>query len=99
MTYNFNNDLYVIAGVRWSEDEQNDIIRNDGLFNGGSATFVSLSSKDEDISPRFVFGYKTSENMNIYASATHGFRAGGGQSIPPSPVCDADLLTLQYSAK
>ncbi|WP_183030051.1 TonB-dependent receptor [Altericroceibacterium spongiae] len=66
----------------------------------GAYAINYLSAENETaqtaFSPKFLLSYDLDERNMIYASATKGFRPGGGQAGLP-PACNAGLVMLGYT--
>jgi iron complex outermembrane receptor protein len=75
-TYSVTDSLRVTAGLRYSEEKKT-------LFQilpgpPGAPGCPSTVNKYDDLSPKFGIDFDLAENVMIYASATKGFKAGGG---------------------
>lgn len=83
-SYKLTDTLTATAGLRWS---------NDHLTSGGTLVdfgtdmgAVSDSRSYTHVSPRFVLSYEPRKNLNLYASVTEGWKAGGFVHRPGSPI-------------
>ena len=72
-TYSFSDDLRLISGFRWTEDEFNSNVSN--FF--GFQTFT-LDERDNETSGRITFEYDVDSDTMVYFSQTRGFKPGGG---------------------
>ncbi|HEU4530359.1 MAG TPA: TonB-dependent receptor, partial [Steroidobacteraceae bacterium] len=79
--YRFNDQWSASAGLRYTEDEKEISLRP--LVSCGptptgcdALAFIDDASDWSNVSPRFVLKYQPSENYNIYASFSKGYRAG-----------------------
>ncbi len=103
LTYNINSDWSATVGGRYSKDRQNfllyawgiafgpptqaDVVLDETPFSGDSR------AQDGVFTPKFLVKYQPNGNLNIYASASKGFRPGSAQ-VPPAVSLCAD----QYAA-
>ncbi|MBL4802889.1 MAG: TonB-dependent receptor, partial [Emcibacter sp.] len=71
--------LTLSVGGRYSSEKVETIISG---FSGATITNVSLNKTFKDFSPRFAASYAVSEDMNIYATVSKGFKSGGVQVSP-----------------
>ena len=86
LTMPVSDTIEVTAGVRYDrEDKEADI---NHTFVSGGMTFVDEdSSFDEDfdeVSPSASVLWKATEDTNVYASASRGFKAGGFNLAAPN---------------
>jgi outer membrane receptor protein involved in Fe transport len=66
----------------------------DGPVNSGQRTLTEARKTDTAFTPKLGAQYEVAAHHMIYASASKGFRPGGGQ-LPVDPgFCGADLATL-----
>lgn len=78
--FNFTEQLTLSVGARYTDETKT--ARN-APFGSCSMDFMtctfgaSLSTSDENVSPRVGLSYQLTENQLLYASATQGFRSGG----------------------
>jgi iron complex outermembrane recepter protein len=63
-----------------------------GLFNGGP-TAADTPNSQNGVSPKFAVEYKFDRDTSVYASASKGFRQGGGTTPLPS-FCASDLAAI-----
>jgi outer membrane receptor protein involved in Fe transport len=63
-----------------------------GLFNGGSSQ-ADTPNGQSGVSPKAAIEYKLDRDASVYASASKGFRAGGG-TTPLPPFCAGDLAAI-----
>jgi iron complex outermembrane receptor protein len=75
VNFHVTDTVDLIVGGRYSED---DIFVRDSDFNRDPADDPVEDSIDfDDFSPRFVVRYHPSDQLNLYASASKGYKAGG----------------------
>ncbi|NNC37327.1 MAG: TonB-dependent receptor [Acidimicrobiales bacterium] len=106
-TYDFTDALSLSLGARYTEDKTvADVTRevwlglgstsfdpaNTGsLFLATQTGYTDLERKDSEFTPRVAINFKASENTNLYASFSQGFKAGG---FDPRARADLDPLGL-----
>lgn len=73
-TYSVLPALRLTAGLRYS-DETKTATQTVGT---GGCTALVTKNKYDDLSPRFGIDFDAGENVMLYASASKGFKAGGG---------------------
>ena len=72
-TYNLNEHLRLVAGLRYTEDEVYSEVTN---FYGRAGTAV-LETNSEKLTGRGVVEFDLNETTMVYASFTRGFKPGG----------------------
>ncbi len=75
--------LKITVGGRYSHEKRSSSYKYDALFlaptqEGGRATFNNFS-------PKFVLSYTASEEVNLYASISRGFKSGGFNLLAKQP--------------
>lgn len=106
-TYEFNDQWALSLGARYTKDETTaDVLREvwlgagSGSFdpsNTSSIFFVAqtdyqgLTREDEEVTPRVSLSYKPTDNLNLYATYSQGFKAGG---FDPRARADLDPTGL-----
>lgn len=106
-TYDFTDQWALTLGGRYTKDETTaDVLRELWLGQGSgsfdptnttSAFFVTqtdfqgLTRSDEEFTPRVSLSYKPTETLNLYATYSQGFKAGG---FDPRARADLDPLGL-----
>ncbi len=92
-TLTVNDKLSVTAGLRYynfSEDKEQVF---DGLFSGFVSQPGSVSA--DGVAPRLILSYKATENTNLNAQVSKGFRLGGVNDPLNTPICTPeDLATF-----
>jgi iron complex outermembrane receptor protein len=86
-TYRITPRLAVIAGVRYSWDQNLiNVPRPISSANPASSSYLpnpSLKAHFSAVTPRAVLRYELAENTNVYASYAKGFKSGGyGGGVP-----------------
>ena len=92
-SYEFNEQWKVTAGGRWYDTEVEGGANSDGFANGGPTSFVE-SQNESGFNPRVVVEYQANDDLNLYASASKGFRVGGVNGNVPVVLCGAELAAL-----
>lgn len=75
----------ITAGVRWSKDDKSGFGTFTAaqsfplpvVFDYGEGTTIPAETDDSGVSGTVSLGYQVSENANLYATYTRGFKAGG----------------------
>ncbi len=95
--YEIIPDLTLTLGLRkyWIEQELGEE-QNDGFLFEGPSINPALNNKQSDVVPKVVLSYGIGDRGTVYASASQGFRVGGGQASLPS-ICDGALNDLGYT--
>jgi iron complex outermembrane receptor protein len=98
-TFSVNDRLSLTGGLRYynfSEDKEQVF---DGLFgndNNGTSLVSQPGETDANgVAPRFMLAYKATENLNLNAQVSKGFRLGGVNDPLNVPLCTPqDLVTF-----
>ena len=99
-TFKVTDRLRVTAGVRETHNKFDYKLINDGPIFGittGPVTAINSSVSENSFTPKFGLQYIANDNLNLYANAAKGFRAGG---INPTinPICAASLAAAGFAA-
>lgn len=89
MSYQLFNRLTIGAGAR--------VFRDDEHYLAAGAQTQSGTFKSTD--PRFYIQYKITGDVNLYASATKGFRSGGFNSFGYPPYRPESVWTYELGSK
>jgi outer membrane receptor protein involved in Fe transport len=89
--------LKVTLGLRYTSATFDFWNLRDGPVNSGIETITISQQKGDAFTPRFVVAYDINRDNMVYASASKGFRLGGGQRPVDTNFCAADLATLGLS--
>ncbi len=88
-SYNITDQLKLTTGLRWYSYQSLFSIAESGFVGptGNNSYFYQRNSEnDEGFNPKFDLSYDVDKDLMVYASATKGFRPGGGnQPIPTNP--------------
>ena len=93
--YKFMKYFAVLAGVRHENDSESLYTVSDGPLAGGPSHASAPSSGSATV-PQFGINWTPNDRNLVYASASEGFRAGGG-NVPitlNSEGCQAELARL-----
>lgn len=93
--YEFVKHLALLVGVRHETDNQTLYTVSDGPLAGGPSSAYAPSSSSATV-PQFGINWTPNDRNLVYASASKGFRAGGG-NVPVtlnSSGCQAELALL-----
>lgn len=92
-TIGITDALNLTAGTRYYDFEETRVITTGGLFANGDAGVVDTTSSD-GFSPRFILSYDISDDLQINAQASKGFRLGGVNDPLNTPLCTPDDLAI-----
>ncbi len=84
LDYDFTDTVTASVGARYTEEKQKTTIYS---FTGAQEDSISADETFTDFSPRFAINYQARENVNLYATISKGFKAGGVQ-VPPFSTFD-----------
>lgn len=89
-TYSIVDSLRLTAGLRYSDEKK----RLFQILPGppGAPGCPSAVNKYNDLSPKFGLDFDVAENVMVYASATKGFKAGGGNVSVCGNIYDPEKL-------
>jgi len=90
VTYNVNERWSVTAGGRWYDTKVEATNTSDGFANSG---FSSYSAKQDEsgFNPKIMAEAIVNDDMNVYASASKGFRIGGINGNLADGLCGEEL--------
>lgn len=98
LDWHVNDKLKLTAGARYTEVKFDFTDTRDGPVNSGRRTVSTAQTSESSFTPKVGLQYDLDDHKMVYASASKGFRPGGGQ-LPVDPTfCAADLATLGISA-
>jgi iron complex outermembrane recepter protein len=98
-TYALTDKFSVTGGLRYYHFKEDKDQVFDGIFgndnNGTSLVSQPGTTKADGVAPRFIATYKVTEDTNINAQVSKGFRLGGINDPLNVPLCSAaDLVTF-----
>jgi iron complex outermembrane recepter protein len=88
--------LTLTLGARQSHNKVSSVNAQDGPYNFGPSARDGGSS-DDSFTPRAAASYRIAGQGLVYASATRGFRPGGGNFSVSRAFCAGDLAALGMS--
>ena len=100
LAYALTDRLEIGGGVRYFEDEQSRI--DFPTLVGGVPTGPALMQDDGDfdsVDPRAYLRYAVTDDINLYASASKGFRSGGYNRLGQPTYDSESLWTYEIGAK
>jgi outer membrane receptor protein involved in Fe transport len=93
LTYQIGERWSVTAGGRWYDNKVSASDQSDGFANGGPSSFSDEQS-ESGFNPKFLVEVDVNEDVNVYTSATKGFRIGGVNGNLPLGLCGPELEDL-----
>lgn len=97
LRYHVTGGLSLTGGLRGFKYDVHTKRFAQGLFNGG-VTSADLTSSASGVTPRMTLSYQATPTILTYATASKGFRGGGGNTSVPAALCAADLSALGTTA-
>ena len=100
LAYALTDRLEIGGGVRYFEDEQSRI--DFPTLVGGVPTGPALMQDDgnfDSVDPRAYLRYAVTDDVNLYASASKGFRSGGYNRLGQPTYDSESLWTYEIGAK
>ncbi|CAN5203707.1 TonB-dependent receptor [soil metagenome] len=108
--YAFTDKFSVGAGLRWTQEEKNGVVKNQSFaninFNPPTLTIgFDKTITFTNVSPKFTLDYKLSDDALIYGSWSRGFKSGGynirASVLPNSqlPYQDEQVDSLEIGTK
>jgi iron complex outermembrane receptor protein len=85
VTYHFTPQFDVLAGLRYSTNNQTFSLAENGIFAGGPSSQAGVSS-DHSVTYLVTPRYKFDENNMVYARIASGYRPGGPNAPTPSDI-------------
>ena len=77
--------LKVTLGARYSHEKRSTDYRYEINFGAPFVRFVDDEASFNAFTPRFVLNYEAADTVNLYASATRGFKSGGFNLLAVQP--------------
>jgi iron complex outermembrane recepter protein len=93
VTYNITEPFAITAGLRRYHYDAPVEVYQSGPIAGGT-TSTSTSEKDQGVTPKVSLSYDFSKDLLVYATASKGFRPGGGTGPVPTSgpaSCESSL--------
>ncbi|MGA0602633.1 TonB-dependent receptor [Caulobacter sp. KR2-114] len=85
VTYHFTPKLDLMAGLRYSHNDQTFALAEDGAFVGGPSSQAGVSA-DHSVTFLVTPRYKFDDNNMVYARIASGYRPGGPNAPTPSDI-------------
>lgn len=89
LTYHLSKAWSVTGGLRYSRLQENTFVTETGIVAAGSPNFYG-TQKQNVLTRKFDIQYQPTDDLNLYALASQGFRPGSPQEAPPEYFCGAD---------
>lgn len=86
LNLHLTDNLSLLLGARWFEEEESVQASNSGLLNGGLVTSSEQQRKTDDYTTRLSLAYTLSDQLLSYASYSEGYRPGGFNSGVPNAL-------------
>ena len=93
LTYDITDRVSVTAGGRFYETKLDAVNTADGFANSGPSGY-DVDTTESGFNPKFMVQADLSDNVNVYGSASKGFRIGGANGNLPPGLCGAELADL-----
>jgi iron complex outermembrane recepter protein len=84
--------LKVTLGARYSDEKRRAAYRYEINFGAPTVANPNLRDSFGAFTPRFVVNYEATDNTNLYASATRGFKSGGFNLLAIQPGFDPEKV-------
>lgn len=97
VSYDLTERLTATAGVRYFDVSTNFVDMQSGFAVGGidAVNVGPLESSEDGFNFKGLLEYEASDNVNLYASASEGFRIGGANGALPAALgCPAQAQAL-----
>jgi iron complex outermembrane recepter protein len=91
LTINLLDSLRFSTGLRYLEARESSDFLTGDYFGTGQQAQVSF---EHALTPKFALTYLLDPNTTLYATASKGFRLGGGDSALPQALCGQDLANI-----
>lgn len=91
-TFALTDKLKLEAGVRYYDIEQHQVSITNGTYNGHST--IPIAASGNGINPKYTLSYQLTPDRMLYASASKGYRPGGGNAPLNLATCSAQLAAL-----
>jgi outer membrane receptor protein involved in Fe transport len=92
-SYKILDSLKATVGLRYFSYNSNAVTQVSGVSANGTSDPLYSKASNSGVTPKFNIAYTPTEDLDIYATASEGFRPGGPNSPIPSS-CDAALAAL-----
>jgi iron complex outermembrane recepter protein len=92
-TYHFNDQWSLTGGLRYYDFEEDRILNFGGAFADVTRDLPGATSSD-GFSPRVILAYDVSEDVQLTAQASRGFRLGGINDPINLPLCSPEDVAV-----
>jgi len=92
-TYDFDDMYSITAGGRFYKTEVDATNWADGFANSGPSSY-SDSQSESGFNPKVLVQAQVNDDLNVYATASKGFRTGGINGNLPEGLCGGELDAL-----
>lgn len=92
-TFDISDMMSITAGGRWYKTETDSVSTGDGFANGGPSSNQGTQS-ESGFNPKVLFQASVSEEVDLYASASKGYRIGGINGNISQVLCGDELDAL-----
>jgi len=93
VSFDVTDRISFTAGGRYSKAETDAVVDSDGFANSGK-THVDGATSEKRFNPKLLVQANVNENVDVYASASKGYRIGGVNGNVPEVLCGAELDAL-----
>ncbi len=93
VTWDVTERLALTAGGRWYDTQVDFVSDSDGFANGGPSRFEG-SQSESGFNPKVMASLDVSDDVNVYASASKGFRIGGVNGQLSPTLCGDELAEV-----
>lgn len=93
LSYEVTEWLKATFGGRYFNSKTDYFVTRDGIANGGF-TMTTGQQKENGFNPKLLLEARVSEDVNVYTTASKGFRIGGVNGSIPADLCADDLIEL-----
>lgn len=93
VTYDITERVSITAGGRYFKTETDAVIDSDGFANSGK-THADGNTSESGFNPKIMVQANVSDDVDVYASASKGYRIGGVNGNVPEDLCGDELDVL-----
>ncbi|MFA5968802.1 MAG: TonB-dependent receptor [Sphingomonas sp.] len=96
VSYKLTDKLTFLTGLRWFDAKEKDDRASTYPFGGFAPPSVepTLRTTEHKLTPKFYLSYQANNDVLVFATASQGFRIGGGNQNPIVPL---PLANQHYS--
>ena len=93
VTFQASEAISITVGGRWYNTKTDSVIDSDGFANSGPSS-SSGNQSESGFNPKALIEFAANDDLNIYASASKGYRIGGLNGNLPIGLCGEELDNL-----